>query len=94
MEKGFYYGYPKCCQEFFSNNRMTKKDLTLTLNQNKYKGGGFIPCPKCADYLAENKYKQDSLIKNRYCPHPFPIIYCYNLNCKCIKPPFILKKIQ
>ena len=93
MERGNYFGYPKCCQDFFYQKRMIKKDLSLTQNQDKYKGYGFIPCSKCADYLAENNLKIVYLIKNRICPHPFPKSYCHNLECSCVKPPSVLKKI-
>lgn len=95
MNLGNYYGYPKCCQDCFFQKRMIEKDLTLTQNQ-KYTSNrkGFIPCPKCADYLVENNLKIVSLINNRICPHPYPIVYCYNLACSCIKPPSVLKKIK
>tara|TARA_Y100000389_G_C17156070_1_gene361989 strand:+ start:348 stop:644 length:297 start_codon:yes stop_codon:yes gene_type:complete len=93
MERGDYFGYPKCCQDFFYQKRMLEKNLTLLPNQ-KYtsNGKGFIPCPKCADYLVENNLKIVYLIKNRICPHPFPTSYCYTLECSCKKPPSILKK--
>ena len=95
MNLGDYYGYPKCCQDFFFQKRMSEKNLTLTQNQRHASNGkGFIPCPTCADYLVENNLKIVYLIKNRICPHIFPIFYCYNLACSCEKPASVLKKIS
>ena len=93
MEKGDYYGYPKCCQDWFYQKRRIGKDLTPNQNYTSNRKG-FIPCPKCADYLVENNLKIVSLINNRICPHPYPIVYCYNLECSCKKPLSVLKKIK
>ena len=94
MELDNYYGYPVCCQLYFYKTRMKDKNLILTQNQNKITSNGFIPCPKCADYLVENNLKIVSLINNRQCPHSFPKSYCYDINCCCFKPNSVLNKIK
>lgn len=95
MDMGEYFGYPQCCRDYFYQKRIVNKELILTQNQrNIGKKKGFIPCPKCADYLVENNLKIVYLINNRICPHPFPKSYCHNLECSCVKPPSVLKKIS
>jgi hypothetical protein len=68
---GNYYGYPECCIVYFENVRLLKKDLSTTKLQNKYKGGGFIPCHICCEMLEQTCCRSKDLIRNRICKWPF-----------------------
>lgn len=68
---GKFFGYPKCCINWFINNRMINwkplDEQQELVNGNK----GFIPCPECAKKVT--KETLSSLIKNRVCSTPFPV---------------------
>lgn len=67
---GIYFGYPKCCVDWFIRNRMNNY-IPLNKNQEAVHGNeGFIPCPKCAKKV--NKDTIHTLIRNRVCKSPYP----------------------
>jgi len=69
---GLYFGYPKCCIEWFVDRHekaTSRHDLKLPESQTGY-NNGFLPCPECAKKVVPGT--EHELIKNRYCSHLFP----------------------
>lgn len=71
---GVYYGYPKCCiDNFIAMSGINFARSARTIEQNKvHQNNGFIPCPVCAANIVAGKNNLQDLIKNRFCPEPFP----------------------
>lgn len=72
---GQYFGYPKCCTEWFFQSRVLKVityDLT-DAQQLVHQGNGFIPCPSCARKVLRKDLEVEELISDeRICPTPYP----------------------
>ncbi len=76
---GIFFGYPKCCIDFFIErtrailDSTTKKEFIdaqyLTPAQQQFHAG-FIPCPECAETVDNKTIK--NLIKNRICSLEYP----------------------
>lgn len=72
---GQYFGYPKCCIEWFMDSRVHKTiPYALTETQQVVEEGeGFIPCPSCArKVLRERLQLSDLILDSRICPTPYP----------------------
>lgn len=69
---GEFYGYPKCCTDFFIKN-WGKGRSGFTDNQMKVASNnlGFIPC-QCHAILINKGLPISSLLVNRVCNTPFP----------------------
>lgn len=73
---GEFFGYPKCCRDFFTHRAMIlfagKKDIIP--DEYPLIGTGFIPCPVCvATYTDEELVQRIS--DARHCSIPFPQVY-------------------
>ena len=65
---GIYYGYPKCCIEYFISNVDKKnKDNIMVANDT-----GFIPCDNHTELIMKKKLKLNDLIMYRKCKTAFP----------------------
>lgn len=65
LEKGIYYGYPKCCIDSFMNRNKDVIQTKVSFNT------GFIPCIDCSKKLKKPR-DIDLIIKNRKCQTIFP----------------------
>lgn len=74
LERGLYFGYPKCCIKWFSEERIEvhpNNHKQLTPQQEAVHGfRGFIPCPECAEKITHDTIHE--LIKNRICNRAYP----------------------
>lgn len=72
INKGIYYGYPRCCIDDFL---VTVEDFQVRRIRRlprKLTGTGYVPCPICNEKTEEEL--KDVINKNRVCPIPFPDI--------------------
>ena len=60
------FGYPICCDTWFTARIQRKVVFELTYLQKKYAKYGFIPCPKCAEKLDTENMRLDQLIQQKY----------------------------
>lgn len=68
QEKGRYFGYPKCCIEYFMESKEKVNKSYIPNNHT-----GFLPCKKCADKVLNKGLKMEDLLVNRECETKFPI---------------------
>lgn len=74
---GKYFGYPKCCIDWFVTVNKTHARSVSILNRypraSRLIGhSGFIPCEKHLKLIESGKVKYTSLICNRQHVQPFP----------------------
>lgn len=65
LPMGPYYGYPKCCIDYFFS-----EGYDLYKYPNPLLGTGYVPCKDCC-----NKSKEELITiinSNRFCKKPFP----------------------
>lgn len=69
------YGYPICCDSWFTARIQRKVVFELTYLQQKYSKHGFVPCPSCAEKLEKENMRLDQLIitENRIVHTDFPM---------------------
>ena len=69
------YGYPICCDSWFTARIQRKVVFELTYLQQKYSKHGFVPCPSCAEKLEKENMRLDQLIitENRIVNTDFPM---------------------
>ena len=74
------YGYPICCDSWFTARIQRKVVFELTYLQQKYSKHGFVPCPSCAEKLEKENMRLDQLIikENRIVNTDFPICLPYS----------------
>lgn len=66
---GEYYGYPKCCIDYF-----VKTIQIGQLRDEVSEHTGFLPCLDHAKMIKDGTIRlQDLILPTRQCPHQFPI---------------------
>jgi hypothetical protein len=72
--QGVYFGYPACCiDNFIARSHINFAPHSLHKHQKKvHQNLGFVPCPACAAEVAAGSKTLHDLIRNRFCPEPFP----------------------
>lgn len=68
---GEYFGYPKCCIDYFCNDPC---QIRITTHQKAVKSlkYGYVPCDSCAKKVVEGRVEVQDLIQNRICISEFP----------------------
>ena len=66
---GEYFGYPKCCIDYFILGKYKSEELILLLE--KIDSKGFLPCPSHCLKILNNEIIIESLIQNRKHNKPF-----------------------
>lgn len=77
-QSGIYYGYPKCCINFYLKHcgvsYWYNKFLDKYPKANRLLDGkGFIPCEKHLKEIEKGKILPKDLIKNRKAKNKYPI---------------------
>lgn len=76
---GEFLGYPTCCIETFGDSPVFYWQRPLLVQEMSC--NGFIPCPKCAEKLADNTISYEDLINpRRKCSVPFKKKHSYEEN--------------
>ncbi len=68
---GKYYGYPKCCIQYFMHNILSCGRRHTRMQLRVSRGSGFIPCPRCAWKIHTEQTTLEGLITNRICTDIF-----------------------
>ena len=78
--QGEYYGYPKCCINYYLKHAFVGKEAVwwdklfkkYPRADRKIGQTGFIPCPSHLARISAGKIEIEDLIVNRLCPSPYP----------------------
>lgn len=81
---GKYFGYPKCCIDFFVSEIIPKTYNGVYKPPAKLAFTGFVPCPKCNKIKTEDQMISE-INKNRLSDKPFPETSSYKQDVNNIK---------